>query len=51
MAYLDKTDPEVAGIIKDEQKRQEETLMMIPSENHTSEAVRETVGSILQDKY
>ena len=51
MDYLDKTDPEVAGIIKDEQKRQEETLMMIPSENHTSEAVRETVGSILQDKY
>jgi len=51
MKYLIKTDSQVAGIVKAEQKRQEETLMMIPSENHTSEAVREVVGSLLQDKY
>jgi len=49
--YLKKTDPQIAKILKDEIKRQETTLMMIPSENHTSQAVREVVGSCLQDKY
>jgi len=38
-------------LVKREKKRQAETLMMIPSENHTSLAVREAVGSLLQDKY
>ncbi len=51
MSFLSKTDPQLAKILKDEIKRQNETLMMIPSENHTSEAVREAVGSCLQDKY
>ena len=51
MSYLDKADPAVAKILKDEIKRQESTLMMIPSENHTSQAVREVVGSAFQDKY
>lgn len=51
MKYLNKTDPQMDEIIKKEIERQENSLMMIPSENHTSEAVREAVGSILQDKY
>ena len=51
MSYLSKTDLQLAKILKDEIKRQATTLMMIPSENHTSEAVREAVGSCLQDKY
>ncbi|MCX6789412.1 MAG: serine hydroxymethyltransferase [Candidatus Gribaldobacteria bacterium] len=51
MPYLAKTDPQIANIIKAEEKRQAQTLMMIPSENHTSQAVREVVGSLLQDKY
>jgi len=51
MPYLNKIDPEIAALIKAEEKRQRETLMMIPSENHTSQAVREAVGSLLQDKY
>lgn len=51
MKYLNKTDVKIKEIINNEIKRQETTLMMIPSENHTSQAVREAVGSLLQDKY
>lgn len=49
--YLSKADPEIMKLVEAEEKRQASTLMMIPSENHTSEAVREVVGSLLQDKY
>ncbi len=51
MNYLKKTDLQVFRLLKAEEKRQKETLMMIPSENHSSEAVRQIVGSCLQDKY
>lgn len=44
-------DPEVYKLIREEGKRQTETLQMIPSENHTSKAVLEAVGSILSNKY
>ncbi len=51
MNYLQKTDKTVAKLIATERKRQEETLMMIPSENTASRAVEEAVGSCLGNKY
>lgn len=51
MKYLNKVDPQIAQLIQKEQKRQEETLMMIPSENIASYAIEEAVGSSLGNKY
>jgi len=44
-------DPEIAGLIAAEERRQAETLMLIPSENYTSLAVRQAQGSLLTNKY
>jgi hypothetical protein len=51
MKHLKQTDPKILSLIKEEARRQKETLAMIPSENYTSEAVMETLGSILTNKY
>src|SRR5947209_6881045 len=48
---LSKQDPKVAKLIELETQRQKTSLEMIPSENHSSGAVREALGSILSDKY
>lgn len=46
-----KIDPEVAGYIKDELKRQQDTIELIASENFTSEAIMAAAGSVLTNKY
>ena len=48
---LKKTDPEIFNLIKLEEQRQKEVLEMIPSENYTSRAVMEALGTVLTNKY
>jgi len=45
------TDPEIAGILDQELGRQRSQLEMIASENFTSRAVMEAMGSTLTNKY
>ncbi|MFH1286758.1 MAG: serine hydroxymethyltransferase [Candidatus Magasanikbacteria bacterium] len=51
MTNLENQDPDIYNLIQKEIKRQTEGLEMIPSENHTSPAVLEALGSRLTDKY
>ncbi|MEX2007426.1 MAG: serine hydroxymethyltransferase [Candidatus Levyibacteriota bacterium] len=48
---LKSTDPQVYDLIREEEVRQKEVLEMIPSENYTSAAVLEALGSVLTNKY
>ncbi len=48
---LDRHDPEVADLIRAEYRRQSDTLELIPSENLTSPAVLEALGTLLTNKY
>ncbi len=51
MSQLKNTDPKIYELIKQEEVRQREVLEMIPSENYTSAAVMEALGSVLTNKY
>ncbi|HUD73134.1 MAG TPA: serine hydroxymethyltransferase [Dongiaceae bacterium] len=48
---LQKTDPEVAAALDAEVRRQDETLVLIASENFASRAVLEAMASVLTNKY
>ncbi len=48
---LDKTDPDIANLIRNEYKRQSETLELIASENLTSPSILEALGTLLTNKY
>src|SRR6202049_3601461 len=48
---LDREDPEIADLIRKEYKRQSETLELIASENLTSPAILEALGTLLTNKY
>ncbi len=51
MKNLKKTDQKIYKAIQGEQKRQEEGLEMIASENYVSKAVLETLGTVFTNKY
>src|SRR5258705_11234725 len=48
---LDQVDPDIANLIRKEYKRQSETLELIASENLTSPAILEALGTLLTNKY
>ncbi len=50
-SFLEKTDPDIAQIINDEYKRQDNQIELIASENFTSPAVLAAMGSVLTNKY
>ncbi|KAF4681217.1 hypothetical protein FOZ63_027260 [Perkinsus olseni] len=49
-AHLPDVDPEVASIIEKERGRQKKNLVLIASENFTSQAVLDAIGSIMTNK-
>src|SRR5437764_13881983 len=55
MAFLERdlsvADPDVAHWIREEERRQNQKLELIASENWVSRAVREAQGSVLTNKY
>jgi glycine hydroxymethyltransferase len=51
MDFLKHSDPEVFAAISAEEERQRDDLELIASENYTSRAVMEAVGSVLTNKY
>ncbi len=51
MSALSQTDPDIFAAIEHEQTRQVDGLELIASENYTSAAVMEAVGSVLTNKY
>jgi glycine hydroxymethyltransferase len=51
MEILKESDPQVFDAIRAEEQRQRDELELIASENYTSAAVMEAVGSVLTNKY
>ncbi len=51
MKHLKQVDREIYDLVKQEEKRQRDVLEMIPSENYTSSAVLEALGTVLNNKY
>lgn len=51
LKHLTAQDPDLARMLRDETRRQQDTLELIASENIVSEAVLEALGSPLTNKY
>jgi glycine hydroxymethyltransferase len=51
MSYIQKHDPELFEAVRLESDRQRNNIELIASENYTSKAVMEAVGSVLTNKY
>ncbi|KAL8866741.1 MAG: hypothetical protein Q9174_006111, partial [Haloplaca sp. 1 TL-2023] len=50
-ANLEEADPAVYEILQREKRRQKHFINLIPSENFTSQAVLDALGSVMQNKY
>ncbi|MCJ1257287.1 glycine hydroxymethyltransferase shm1 [Lignoscripta atroalba] len=50
-ANLEEADPTVYDILQKEKRRQKHFINLIPSENFTSQAVLDALGSVMQNKY
>lgn len=48
---LHESDPELCDLIEQEKARQQNSLVLIASENFTSKAVLDALGSVLSNKY
>src|SRR5262245_37264726 len=48
---LRESDPEMADLIAREERREFDTIRLIPSENYVSHAVLAATGSVLTNKY
>ncbi|MEX0786738.1 MAG: serine hydroxymethyltransferase [Dehalococcoidia bacterium] len=48
---LRESDPEIYRLIEEEERYQQESVRLIPSENYVSQAVLEASGSVLTNKY
>ena len=51
LQYVSQTDPAVADAMRQELARERDSVELIASENFTSSAVMEAVGSVLTNKY
>ncbi|MEU8380062.1 serine hydroxymethyltransferase [Streptosporangium sp. NPDC048865] len=51
MSALSSVDPQIAELIKAEERRQSDTVKLIASENYVSKAVLEATGTVLTNKY
>ena len=51
MSYIEKFDKEIYNAIIEEEKRQEEGIELIASENFVSKSVMEAAGSVFTNKY
>src|SRR5919204_702750 len=51
LSALAAADPEIASLVRQEERRQAETVKLIPSEDYVSTAVLEASGSVLTNKY
>merc|ERR1712230_90856 len=50
-ANLEQADPAIYDILQNEKRRQKHFINLIPSENFTSQAVLDALGSVMQNKY
>lgn len=51
LAILGASDPDIAKVVRDEERRLRENIVLIASENYASAAVLAATGSVLTNKY